>query len=515
MASIAVAVTTWVLAAPWFAATYPPINDLPMLASLTSIMRHYGDPAWHFREQFRPQFLQVPTLTTYLVGALFALVVPIATAVKAASFVQQAMLPVGLAVYAHGLKKSPYLGIAAGGFVWATLTQWGFLSYVGAIGLMLLGLGLTHLVLDAPSRRRMGALGVTALLLLLTHVSRFPFFCAAVALTTLCMWKVTRRWREVAIPIVPSVLVFALWWFVRPAALEGAITMGWEVTKRLRHFDSDVFEFGRGNPTYGKHFLETLLAVAAYCLAVDVWKARRDERRWLERAEAFRLASALLVSLLFVGLYFSMPETIGAWWFVYDREMTAALLCALVLMPRLPEGWKLRTPAVAGLLLAIVPPMLAVRAWYRTFEDGTADFRRVIAQIPPAPRLGYMVWDNGDFARYVRPLLHLPAWVQAEKGGWLSFHFATWDATPFAFRHDAGADVAPPTPKRFEWTPDKFDVKERGRFFDWFLVHSHDSRDAVFAVDPTIHLVVHDGNWWIYHREAAPPPPEPPPVTAP
>src|ERR1700728_2550979 len=87
---VAIGVTGWVLVAPFLVVKYPPINDLPMHASITSIFRHWFDPAWHFREQFEPRFLQVPTLTTYAMGAFFALFVPISWAVKLSSFVWMA-----------------------------------------------------------------------------------------------------------------------------------------------------------------------------------------------------------------------------------------------------------------------------------------------------------------------------------------------------------------------------------------------------------------------------------------
>ena len=32
------------------------------------------------------------------------------------------------------------------------------------------------------------------------------------------------------------------------------------------------------------------------------------------------------------------------------------------------------------------------------------------------------------------PFIHLPAYVQAERGGWLSFQFATWGASPVVYR---------------------------------------------------------------------------------
>ena len=91
--------------------------------------------------------------------------------------------------------------------------------------------------------------------------------------------------------------------------------------------------------------------------------------------------------------------------------------------------------------------------------------------------------------------------MQAERGGWLSFHFVSWNAQPIRYR-EAGPDVPPPTPPRFEWTPERFDLATRGKFFDWFLVRRGGGPDPRFAREPDLRLVDHVGTWWLYRREA-------------
>jgi hypothetical protein len=53
---------------------------------------------------------------------------------------------------------------------------------------------------------------------------------------------------------------------------------------------------------------------------------------------------------------------------------------------------------------------------------------------------------------------------------------------------------------RWEWTPYKFDVKNQGVFFDWFLVRQPYPPDRLFAADPSIQRVAHEGTWWLYRR---------------
>ncbi len=91
--------------------------------------------------------------------------------------------------------------------------------------------------------------------------------------------------------------------------------------------------------------------------------------------------------------------------------------------------------------------------------------------------------------------------MQAEKGGWLSWHFAIWDVLPVFYRSPGDPErvVVPRTPPRWEWTPGQFKLSMTP-FFDWFLVRRADSPDGLFAKDPTIVRVDHAGEWWLYKR---------------
>ena len=114
----------------------------------------------------------------------------------------------------------------------------------------------------------------------------------------------------------------------------------------------------------------------------------------------------------------------------------------------------------------------------------------------------YLVFDHGGSNRASTPFLHLPAYIQAERGGFLGFNFAWWDAAPMMFRkpEDPEAVLPPRTPVRWEWTPSLFRVRQHGAFFDWFLVRAARSPDAIFGEDAEIRPVDHVGMWWLYRR---------------
>jgi hypothetical protein len=308
----------------------------------------------------------------------------------------------------------------------------------------------------------------------------------------------------VVLALAPSLALFAGWWLLRPASLSGAIELHWH-PDRWRRFAGDLSRSFSGSHEYDdlRAQVALLATVAIYCPVANLvvrLRSKRPAARIRPRVIRRTLAMAGLVAM-FAVLYLSMPLTIGEWSYVFPREATAAALAALALLPALPKNPWVRAPALTALLVAASLPMQFVTGRYAAFERRTAAFQHVVAQLPRAPKLGYIVIDPTDPDAIFRPLVHLPAWVQAERGGWLSFHFATWDHMPIAFRTDPAADLAPATPRDFEWHPAMFDVATRGKYFDWLLVHAAESPDALVAVDPALRRVRSEGSWWLYHRE--------------
>jgi hypothetical protein len=192
---------------------------------------------------------------------------------------------------------------------------------------------------------------------------------------------------------------------------------------------------------------------------------------------------------------------IGIWWYVYPRELTSALFIGLAAVPDMPRVWWLRLPllAVLSVFLGKIGYFSAIH--FHQFDRATADFRAVARQVSPAPRLMYLVFDHGGSPRRVTPFIHLPAWVQAEKGGALSFQFIGWNHSPIRYRKDT-RHVPPPVPDRWEWTPERYRHAEHGGWFDEFLIRTRREPAYFFQGDPTIEQVAQHGNWWLYRRRS-------------
>ncbi|NUQ74039.1 MAG: hypothetical protein HUU21_10835 [Polyangiaceae bacterium] len=509
----AAAVSIYVAAAPLLAAHYPPITDLPFHGATVSIIRHYFDQSFHFREQFWFDFSQNPYWSLHVLGALFALVAPVVLATKLAAAVLLFMVPAGLALYFHGLKKSPLLGLFGLPLVWTSLSHWGFINFVGAIGLFAGVVGATLLLLDKPTPGRRLLLAASLFLVLVTHIFRFPFAVAAVIGTTIVMLPATRRISPAILPTLPALLLFIAWWVLRkqspPTDDLGPLN---PVFERLREIPDHLFSglAGRTERNLAKQAVRLgSIAIGLCALLKGIELSRRDMP---DKELRFAICGAILslcLSGAFVLMYVTLPMQMGVWWSVYPREIVPAILMALGLAPNLPKASFLKIPILALIAYAAVAQAAYVARTYASFDAETRDFQEVVAKIPHAPKLGYLVFDR-QHPRFTSPaFIHLPAWVQAEKGGWLSFHFVGWDVWPIRYRkYQIGSpSIPPPTPLRFEWMPERFDLNTRGKFFNWFLVRKVGGPDPRFAKQPDLRLVDHTGAFWLYQR--VPPPRDP------
>lgn len=509
---VAIAASLYVVAYPFTVTRYVPMTDLPFHAANTGLLRHYFDSDHHVREQFEIAPIGVPYMSTYVLGAIFMLFVPAWVAVKMAAAVMLAMLPIGLGVMFHGMKKSPLLGLAGLPFVWNFLTHWGFLNYVGAIGLFCMAIGLTLMVLDKPTFQRQWKLSAVLVILFFTHIFRFPFALLGVIGTAIVMFPATRRFWPVIPPLgVPLALLIA-WLRARPTTLRSPLRLATMAWGRLKEFTNFLLEGGFQDSAESRAIVSgfQILGIVAILLVlfavIDGRLERRTKREWVWSG------GIMLVTLGCTGAFFllfmKLPMEAGLWWYIYPREAIATALLALGFLPDLPRMGVLRIPIV--LLLASGPLDLtrSVSANYRDFDRATEDFHQISRKIPVGPKLMYLIFDHSGTKKKNTPFIHLPAYIQAEKGGWLGFHFSMFGASPLLYRNpkEPGAVVPPPVPLRWEWTPQRFRVLENGRFFNWFLVRNVTSPTHLFRPDGAIELVDHIGSWWLYRRIEMPAP---------
>jgi hypothetical protein len=507
----AVAVAVYAVVSPFASARYPAMTDLPFHAAHIGAIRHYLDPSYHIREQFELRPFAVPYMSMYAIGAALMWVFPMIVAVKIAAAVMLGLVPAGLAVLFHGMKKSPLLGLLGLGVAWCPLTQWGFLNHMGALGLFAMAVGLTAMLVDRPTRARQAALTLCLVALFFTHIFRYPFALAAVVCTAIVLYPATRRLSPIVLPLVPAALLFLAWLRARPVSLEAPMGPLTVHIDRLRA-DFPLLTGSFNDPAEvnaARLLVRVVFGALCACMAAAAFRtlvgARGPSLAWSLGAVLAPLGCAVV----FLGLFLVLPEQVGTWWYVYPREATSTLLLLLGAFPDLPRSTWWKAPIVAALAVGGLAVSQVVAHNYAKFDLVTADFDAIKARIPRAPRLLYLIFDHDGSTRVVTPFIHLPAYVQAEKGGFLSFHFAVFGASPLKYRdmREPGAVVPPwPPVQRWEWRPEAFDATRDAGFYDWFLVRKRRDSSGAFRADPGIEFVAHQGMWWLFRRRPAPDP---------
>lgn len=502
----AVATIVYVIGAPFWAAEYPMMTDFPFHAASSSIFRHYLDPAWHFHEQFVFQLFAVPYVTFYAVAAIFMLVLPPILATKLAAALMLTLMPAGLMVLCWGLRKSPLLGLWGLVPVWGAVTHWGFINYVAALGLFAMALGLALRLAERSSPKLQGMLLAVLVLLFFTDVSQFPTTMLMLLVVAVVMQGRVDSVRGVVIPAAVATALFVAWWATTTepvAALVGWFRLpDWSRLLDVGRYAFDIFVGDDDTVMFRRVGL--LFGVTAVVLLVVAALRLRSWPRggWVVPAHAV-VGIAILV---FGVLYLTLPMERGVWWYVFPRESTAAIFLVPALLPNLPRKTWAHLAFVIWTAVAIAPLAEHVADAHREFGTTTTHFREIIRELPKAPKLLYLVYDHEGSRAQSSPYVHLPAYAQAERGGWLSYHFAQFGSSPFRYRDesDPEAEIPPETPARWEWSPQLFQLDEHGAFFDWFLVRRTSAPDQLFAADPSISRVAHFENWWLYHRPRRP-----------
>jgi hypothetical protein len=335
-----------------------------------------------------------------------------------------------------------------------------------------------------------------------THVYRFPFAVLMLLVTAGAMHGRVDSIRGLLIPIAVAVALLVAWATTRADLAIPEIAWAWPPDwSRLSEasaYATDIFIGEEDSFVFRRTGL--LFAVTAVALlAIAIVRLRSwPKGGWVVPAHAV----VGLAILVFLGLYLTLPMELGVWWFVFPREITAAAFLVPALLPNLPRKTWAELGFVVWTAVAIAPLGEFVADAHEEFSTTTVHFREIVQELPKAPRLLYLVYDHEGSRAEISPYIHLPAYVQAERGGWLSFHFAQLEGFPFRYRDnsDPNAVVPPQTPVRWEWSPQLFQLEQHGTFFDWFLVRRLNSPDALFAKDPSIQRVAHFENWWLYHR---------------
>ncbi len=479
---------------PVWRVPYPPIQDLPQHLAAIRILVDHGDPALRFADYFELDLGRTQYLAFYLVAVLLSQVVSVATATKLLITASLVGAPYALRRLLVALGRDPRLALFALPLAWNAHLVLGFLNFVAAIPLALLGLALAVELRQAANRRKAVALGALTLVCFYTHVVPFGFLGLGAALVLMGEgWRATvERW----LPLVPGGVAMLAWTQLSPAgqATVNASSLGEAAAGPTPVFSPWGRAFGE-LPGWLTDVLHTerdeqLLFVTGLLGMGFLVAGRLPETSPGQLASRDRLA---LLAPLAALAYFVAPTSYDWIWPINARF---PLLALLFLVPFLPAPRGLRAHALFGALAVVGALHVSevVRA-FDAFDDEVGELDEAMAQVPQGQRVAGLIFDRGSRVVRFSPFIHSVAHLQAVRGGAVMFTFADFPQSPIRYRDDARP---PPVPPRWEWMPERVDPERDLDWYDWVLVRGGPGRIARAA---SFEAVFEGPRWSVWRKD--------------
>lgn len=486
-------------ALPLLVAHYPLSIDFPTHVNQGAILRHYFDPAFHFREQFAfKPFFTNPNYSAELLTAGFSFILPIHLAGKWALFLLLLLLPAGVVITLRAMGKSIYWSLATVPLMWGTFTHWGFINFVPAIGLAVAVVGLTMMLAERPTVFRLSCLITVLMSVYITHIALVPFAIASLVLVGLISRKTKRFWVYWMISLAVIGGLFLLWF--RSPWYSSALSTSFKFEGRrvMYLFYTILHSFLDPKESYARVTFVAITALVGGANFVGFllrwrWKGWPATRAW------FGGALTLLVVFVFaMGLFLGIPDRIGAqgfiWSYVSTRMALIAALFGIPLLPDFPKSLFWRAPLVLAVGLAGFYYVVTISQYHANFDKAEyASFRKVVERLPMAPKLFYLPKTSqrhGSAFHAPNSFLHLHEYIQAEHGGWINANLVLGKGSWLIYRNPKDRGALPP--------PMKNDV--RNPFYDWILVRADEEPTRELLSGMTVREVAHENEWWLYRR---------------
>jgi hypothetical protein len=490
-----------VQAAPIWMVRRLPMQDLPQhLAKLRALIS-IDDPAMGLQALYRIAWLPAPYVSFYAFGAGVGAWLGTDVAVRLWLTLYAVAFPLAVRYWLQQVRPgAPALAWWGLALVFHPFYYLGFTNLLMGLPLCFLGLALVARDLAGRGSRASRLLaGAVALLIYLTHPFVFLLF-GFVVLLHAATARVDRRARLRALAaLVPAAIAFAVWgvalsragtFAAPPREATGILWYPpWTTAEYLGRFLAGPY----ASP--GKDLAALAWLGAALGVTLLRPRAERDARGsapWsFPRLAALAGGVALLMFLL--PFKFTYANYIN----LRPAPFLAALLIAVLPVQRVGGiGGRVLAAALALVLLAIAT------VYHLKLDRELLPFETVLARMEPGKRVLPLVFDSegesfrGDW--FLDPLLHVPAYYHAEKGG-AGPYFQALTLFPVMLR----PEVRLPAPS--EYDPESFTWEEYSSSYDYFLAYRPDGPTRSTLLRHA-RLLAADSGWMLFGRREPPAP---------
>jgi len=396
---------------------YLPLVDFPQHVALHAIWNNISDPAFHLDGRFRVT-LATPYALPHLLAHVAARFLGPEGGLRAVLVLSLVAFPLAALVLLRAFDRPPEIALAAFPAALSFVYWYGFISYVMALPLILLGIAQARRCAVGGRPRHVALLAVLALLTVATHVFAFLVLALLGGIAALATTRALSRLAVAAFALAPGLAWSAIWTVSSSAepSQEPLKTSYGTLRERLQILLGSAF----GSYTRDARVLAIALASAAV-LAAALWLSRRpapaagDERA--RRALGVVAIAAISASLL-------CPQVFMNTWGLWERIPPVAFV-AFAGALRWPIAGETRARLAAGLAAIALFASGTALAQGLAFSEQAKGIRELAQELPKGARVMWTACgEEKPWRRATPSFKHLGAYVQAARGGDLSYSFA-------------------------------------------------------------------------------------------
>jgi hypothetical protein len=485
---------------PLFAVDLIPGVDYPTHLSMIRILRYALEDPAAFHATYGTRLWQ-PYWGFYAPVLLLSSVVSIDLAAKIVLALTILMQPVAVLLLARRTGANPAVSLLSFALAYSFLFYWGFLPFLVAMNVGLLGLLPALRYSERPTDRGLVVLALVSFAVFACHATAWVFWVAWTGWIFLTREEgISGRFvlRVAAVYAVPAVLLVAY-----NSQLESWGNLAWIRDNPAVHSELDkARNFSRNViPSLSKrleHFLVLLFTAGAGLSFVGRLRAG-DGRRLLRWGGAG--------FFMFLGYWF-LPQDVAGVSFMYQRCLAFAFLFLLlgsVSRPALGTTLVLPYAALAGVVITCHALIFA------GFNEEMSGLRACLATAKPRTTLVGLMFDRDSTATFQPLFLHADNYHTYWNLGRVYAH--SMDMLPTTPVYYRNAGVFGRIRPAFDWVPWTFDYAQMGTNVRYFLIHAREEyripgapnmkTDAFLlkreGVENT-RLVCSDGLWRLYEN---------------
>lgn len=474
---------------PIWAVKYQPLPDHAEHLSTAAILHHYHHPQFEFERYYTISLGLVPYWGYYFLTYIFALATGIDIANRIVLSFYVIGFPIGFALLAKQLGRSPMLGLLVFPTVWNYNFLIGFTPFCVGLAMLPFALILYDRFCQKPSWTSAVFAILGGIATFFGHLLPWGMYIGATGLIGLCHAQRTARrlFARFLIWLIPVAAGVHVMLNGRGLAM-GSVRRGISWAKRTTEENFKVFYDFVWNGCVG-HEDELLIGILLLAW-IALFFSQKRSKKW--QLSDFRAECCFLVA---IGAYFILPRSITEpeyWWGVNIRFATMACAFAALLIRGPIVGWRqylLIPVAVAGLGFAIDTTYHWVQA---------ARFARGFDYLAKFPGPGSRVLMLLSGARhdpevrqnYMQCYYEM---YQVYYGGYMPWNFDA--GFPIAYR------VRYPAPG---WRAMDFQWDLHARYYDYLLIFEGsggDPRHFFRGHEAEIDLVERQGKWTLWRRK--------------